>query len=359
MRLPVVLLLGLFTTACGAQGPDQAPAGDAGWTRAADPPLSARHGPLLAWTGSEVLALGGHTGPACPPNADCVDLDDEVRDGAAYDPGTDTWRPVAPAPFDVDRFTGHVVVDGDLVVGDQRRWWSYDTAADTWTRLPDGAGGVPEAERGGLVHTHDGRRVQVLDLATSTWAELPPDPLQPALEGGAVFATDAGVVLTGVSYREAPPNEPTLTQADLWDGSTWRRLPRTGMIGPLLHWTGERLVGAGIGGADGGEVNGWDRAYPFGGALDPATGAWSELPGAPGYEDLDDSTWRLEAAAGTLVATAGFVYDDADGTWTPLGRPESTVREDVAAVFAGDRLVTVGGTDADLRPVLEAWVRTR
>ena len=132
------------------------------------------------------------------------------------------------------------------------------------------------------------------------------------------------------------------------------------MIGPLHHWTGERLVGAGIGAADGGQVNGWDRSYPFGGRLDPATGEWSELGGdVPGYEDLADrDAWRVEAAAGPLVATAGFVYDDQAGTWTPLGRPRSAMREQVAGVWAGDRLVVVGGADVDNQPVLQAWVRT-
>ncbi len=219
-----------------------------------------------------MLALGGHTGPACPPSADCVDLDDEARDGAAYDPETDTWRPVAVAPVDVDRFTGHVVVDGLLVVGDADGWWSFDAATDAWARLPQPGVriGAPEAALDGRVYSHVGSRVQYLDLATATWTELAPDPLEPRLQDAGVFATDAGVVLTGVNYDEAAPDEPTLTQADVWDGSTWRRLPRTGMIGPLYHWTGERLVGAEIGSADGGQVNGWDRAYPFGGRLDPA-----------------------------------------------------------------------------------------
>ena len=112
-------------------------------------------------------------------------------------------------------------------------------------------------------------------------ASCPADPLAPPLTDGSVFATDDGLVLTGVNYEEAAPDEPTLTQADLWDGSSWQRLPRTGMIGPLYHWTGERLVGLEIGGADGGQVNGWDRWYPYAGALDVATGRWSEIPARP------------------------------------------------------------------------------
>lgn len=356
-------LVGLtVSSGCGDQPAGTATPEAAGrWTRAAPPPVSARYGPLLAWTGAEVLVLGGHTGPACPPNADCARLQDEVADGAAYDPAGDRWRRVRDAPVTVDRFTPHVVVGGRLVVGTARDWWSYDAGNDAWTRLPPPPVETPgpEATDGQRVYTHVGRRVQVLDLDGGSWSELPPDRLEPSLRDGGLSATDAGLVLTGVSYDEPAPDEPTLTQADVWDGTSWRRLPRTGMIGPLYHWTGRRLVGAEIGGADGGQVNGWDRWYPFAGALDPRTGAWSELPGVPGYDDLRDDAWRVDAAAGPLVARAGFVYDDDRGTWTPLGRPASSqLVDDVTGVWAGEKMVVVGGSDRDFQPVSEAWVRS-
>jgi hypothetical protein len=351
--------LALVAAGCGDEAPGRPePAAAVEWTRAADLPLAARYAPLLVWTGDDVLALGGHTGPACPPNASCVEQHDNVRDGAAYDPVADTWRALPDAPIDLDRFTGHALVDGTLVVGSDRGWWSFDLADEAWTRLPSperGSSG-PEAADDGRVYTHVRNRVQALEVATGAWTELPPDPLTPRLTDGTVFATDDGVVLTGVNYQETAPDEPTLAQADLWDGTAWRRLPRTGMIGPLYHWTGQRLVGAEIGGADGGQVNAWDRWYPFAGALDPRTGEWSELPGVPGYDDLDQRGWRVEAAAGQLIATAGFVYDDGRGTWTELGRPPSDIRQDVTGVWAGDRLVVVGGSDDGFEPVGEAWV---
>lgn len=363
MKNSWLLLAGALTlalTACGqsgGDGPSGAERAAGVWTRAADPPLSARYGPLLAWTGEEVLVVGGHSGPPCPPNADCAMPDDGVRDAAAYGVAGDVWRPLAEPPVDLDRFAGHVVVDGDLVVGTPDAWWTYDVSADAWREvpLPGGVVGVPEAVDGGRVLTHAGRRISTLDLATGAWHELPADPLRPALRGGGVFATGAGVVLTGVSYQEAAPDEPILTQADVWDGTTWRRLPPTGMIGPLLHWTGQRLVGAEVGSADGGEVDGWDRSYPFAGALDPSTGAWSELDDVPGYDDLRDSDWRVEAAEGSLVATAGHVYDDATGTWSRLGHPRSRLTQDLAGVWADGRLVVVGGADDDGDVATETW----
>lgn len=227
-----------------------------------------------------------------------------------------------------------------------------------WSRLPDPpvAGTVPEAARDGRVYTHRGDRVLVLDLAAATWSELPPDDQRPPLRDGRVFATDAGVVLTGVNYGEAAPDEPTLTQLDRWDGTAWQRLPRTGMLGSLEHWTGHRLVGVGIGGADGGEVDGWGRWYPMAGAVDPATGRWSRLSGTPGFEDLAGH-WPVEAADGPRLATAGFVYDDELHTWTPLEPPASAqVTQQLAGAWAGDRLVVVGGAGDDGQVRAEVWI---
>jgi hypothetical protein len=355
----LLVTLALALSACGdaASSGSSNSADGGGWTRAEAGPLSARYAPLLAWTGQEVLAIGGHTGTPCPPNADCQLPDDYARDAAAYDPEDDIWRPVADAPADLDRYVGHVVVDGDLVVGGVDAWWTYDADSDVWSRLSGTTEmGAPEATADGLVYTYTGRRVHALELATGEWRSLPADPLKPALTERSVFATDAGVVLTGVNYREAAPDEPTLTQADVWDGGSWRRLPRTGMIGPLYHWTGERLLGPEIGGADGGKVNGWDHWYPYAGALDPATGEWSALDGVPDYDDVRGAAWRVEAAAGPLVATSGFVYDDRAGRWTRLGRPDSDLDWELTGVWADGRLVVVGGADEDGEVSAETWL---
>jgi hypothetical protein len=358
--LLVALALASALAACGGPvGHDAATVGGAAWTRAAAGPLSARHAPLLAWTGQEVLVVGGHTGAPCPPNADCPLPDDHARDAAAYDPGSDTWRPIADAPADLDRYVGHVVADGDLVVGGAEAWWRYDAEADAWSRLPGATEmGAPEVAADGVVYTHVGRRVRALDLATGEWRSLPEDPVEPPLTEGAVFATDAGIVLAGVDHGEAAPDEPTLTQADVWDGGSWRRLPRTGMIGPLSHWTGERLIGLELGGADGGEVNGWDRWYPYAGAVDPATGEWSAIDRVPDQDGVGDAAWRVEAAAGPLVATSGFVYDDRAVSWTRLGRPASDLAEELTGVWAAGRLVVVGGADEDGEVSAETWIWT-
>jgi hypothetical protein len=43
--------------------------------------------------------------------------------------------------------------------------------------------------------------------------------------------------------------------------------------------------------------------------------------------------------------SAGHLYDDATGTWTPLPRPADAPSQPGAAVWAGEELVLLGGTD--------------
>ena len=68
------------------------------WIRTAESPLSARTETSLAWTGEEILVLGGSLF-FCPPTASCAaPSTPPFRDGAAYNPLTDSWRQIADAP---------------------------------------------------------------------------------------------------------------------------------------------------------------------------------------------------------------------------------------------------------------------
>jgi len=347
------------------QGADPEPAPPApasGWTKAALSPLAPRYGSLMVWTGDDVLVMGGYEDTPCPPGADCAGPTAPLSDAAAYDPETDGWRTIAAPPLHVDRGTPAIVSDSIVVIGNARDWWTYDPAADRWDELdtPAGVNAGPRTELDGKVYAVDGHRnVSVLDVASGSWSTLPPDDLAPALTVDGLFATPSGIVLAGVNYREAAADEPTLTQADIWDGDSWSRLPRTGMIGWLYYWTGKRIIGIEPGGADGGQTNNWGRYYPAAGALDPATGAWEPLPGLD-YEDrVEGPAWSVETAAGPLVATQGRVYDDTARTWTEPGLPDSAVDSDLSATWADGRLVFFGGYDRHAERLSnETWIWT-
>ena len=97
--------------------PVQPPEGP-GWTELPAPPLSPRTGAIAAWTGSEVVVVGGGgENVLCPDTADCSFPNDAelFTDGAAFDPRSGTWRRIADAP--VPPWTGQAVaVDGDVYV---------------------------------------------------------------------------------------------------------------------------------------------------------------------------------------------------------------------------------------------------
>ncbi|KAA1421589.1 hypothetical protein F0U44_04730 [Nocardioides humilatus] len=349
----------------GDRSDDQEPAPAprvGGWTKAARSPLTPRYAPLMAWTGDDVLVIGGHQDTPCPPTADCAQASDPLSDAAAYNPHTDTWRTIAAPPLRVDSGTPAVVSDGVVVTGNARDWWTYDPGADRWNELytPATVNAGPWTELDGKVYAvNSARTVSVLDVATGSWSTLPSDDLAPALTVDGLFATPAGIVLAGVNYDEAAPDEPTLTQADIWDGESWSRLPRTGMIGWLYYWTGERIIGIEPGSADGGQTNNWGRSYPAAGALDPATGKWEPVPGLD-YEDrATGPAWSVEAADGPLVATQGRVFDDTTRTWTEPGIPDSAVDSNLTATWADGRLVFFGGYDLDAQQLSsETWIWT-
>lgn len=350
----------LLAAGCGPGTTDhpagEAPGDPSSWTRLEDSPLSPRQGPLVAYVGREVVVVGGYAGSPCPPNADCAVPEDAVqRDGAALDPDTGTWRRIADAPRPVPDFASTAVIGRVLYVVADDALLSWDSRTDTW-----GEWEVPGGDAGWLVA--DGRRLlvvsgsdengerpdRVLDARSGDWSTLPADPLSPAFDRF-VVSTPAGLVLTAKAIAaDGGPADPALVRAALLpDGERrWRTLPDSDQLGGgRWSWTGHRLVDPSLGGADGGEVNNYGRVILFGGRLDPATGTWSPLPDAP---DERTGGWPVDAPDGPVIAAAGWLYDDAAESWTRLPRPAAAPAEPGPAVWAGDRLVVVGGVDWDL-----------
>ena len=96
-----VVAVALGGTLVGTGRVSVGPSHDTGhWRELPAPPLSPRANAQAVWTGHEVVVVGGETEP-CPPGADCAILPDDLRDGAAYDPGTDRWHRIAQAPVSV------------------------------------------------------------------------------------------------------------------------------------------------------------------------------------------------------------------------------------------------------------------
>ncbi|HEY0774675.1 MAG TPA: hypothetical protein VGD51_11375 [Nocardioidaceae bacterium] len=351
---------GVENPAAAATAPE---VGHGAWTRLPESPLSPREGTATAYVGGEVVFVGGYVGQPCPPNADCARPGDAVaRDGAAYDLVAGTWRRIADAPRPVPGMAPTAVVGEHLYVLADETLLVWDSVVDSWDEVPPpGAvrwsGLVADGTRLVMASSSDENGVlpdRVLDTDTGEWSSLPEDPLGPSFDR-MVTPTPEGLVLTAKPIQpDGSPADPALVHAALLpaEGRAWRTLPASDQLGGWRwSWTGRRLVDPTLGGADGGETNGFGRVIPYGGRLDPATGAWSPLPDAP---TEGTGGWPVEAPGGPLVAAEGWLYDDADGAWTRLPRPEDSPATPGSAVWAGDVLVVHGGADWDL-PAEAEW----
>ena len=185
--MAAVALLLLALTGCGDAAPSTA--GGPMWTALPDPPVSPRDGSHAAWTGEEVLFLGGRTGDLCPPNASCSTPEKTARDGAGYNPSRGTWRRLALAPVDLPVYGPSATVGDQVFLLVADRLHVYDASDDAWSlREP------PPGPRDGRWHlaAADGRVIalrqsqrtayaadQVLDPKTGQWTPTSRRPTDP------------------------------------------------------------------------------------------------------------------------------------------------------------------------------------
>ena len=300
--------------------------------------------------------VGGDDGPPCPPNADCAATPDPARDGAAYDPETETWERVVDAPVGLLNQDRYVVAGDALFVLTEDVLVSYDPTEDSWARHP-----APEAQfrdlrlvalddRPAVVageRSADSPADKIYDPDTQEWTDLPVDPLGPSFDR--VYTdTPSGPVLTAKQSGADPGSaQPAIVRtAQLSpDLKSWNALPDSDMIGGYRWaWTGERLVDPTLGEADGGQANSWGRSLPYGGTLDPESGTWGRLPGAP---EAYSGGWMVEALGGPVSASGGWLYDDRTETWSKLAAPADAPQVPGAAAWVGDDLFVVGGQYED------------
>ena len=323
---------------CGAPTTPATPADRVGsWVAVPAGPLSARHDPATAWVGDRFVVVGGREDRPCPPAAACLrPRTPDLRDGAAFDPATGVWAPIAPAPVGVSGSATAVggstlyVRSTDVSEEDAPGvLLAWDAAQDRWSELP-----VPAGEHGDPVVV--GERLVVvstpyeepagpdlvLEPGASRWRPLPADPLGP-LTGRAAVWDGERLVLSGVPRS----------------GSDQRRRVATLDAG-LTRWTAreERVD------AEGGAVAVGDRwvfpsysydgmggptPYPSGNGqvVDPATGSVSAVPEPP---------------RGRGAETEGEVVGGRVGLWRHLLDPETLRWTTVPALPAADERQAMG-----------------
>ena len=94
-------------------------------------PIRGLAGHRAVWTGQEMLVWGRASVRPKPP-----------AEGAAYNPKTDSWRPLPPAPLNFAKGAASVWADGEWIIAIARdrtegiEIVAYSPKRDRWRHLP-------------------------------------------------------------------------------------------------------------------------------------------------------------------------------------------------------------------------------
>jgi len=254
------------------------------WTPMAQAPIEARSQHTGVWTGSELLIWGGVDlcrtlvgGSSFPCELFTVPGEEEeisesaklLADGAAYDPASNRWTAMAPAPLKPR--VGHVAV----WTGREMLVWGGATLKEGPLAFPDGAAYNP---------------------ATNSWRSIGVAPLHAGARFGAVW-TGKQMLVWGGTRGEGAAFDPVTNR--------WTLLPKSPLpplSSPTSVWTGRMML---IWGAPEEQPN---PSLPIaeGAAYDPEEGRWTLLPSAPSAPGLG----QVAVWAGTrMLVWGGFAGD--------------------------------------------------
>jgi hypothetical protein len=207
---------------------------------------------------------------------------------------------------------------------------AYSVVDDTWRELPappgrDRLSRLVATDRAVVAYAGTDEHGEVADQAydpvTDTWSPVSADPLSPSFDRSLVWSAPHLYLFEHELVPNPGSAEPPLVRAARVDDATgtWERLPDSEILGSSSWYVdGDRIVNPALGGADGGQVNGWGRTYPYGGIYDTASATWRPLPAPPGRDRPGhDVSNGVVGAGGGLIAgdDAGLVLDLATMAW--------------------------------------------
>jgi hypothetical protein len=259
-----------------------------------DAGLGAREGASGVWTGRQYLVWGGWRSYF-------------PTDGAAYDPGAQTWTPIPEAP--IRGRQGHVSV-----------WTGSEMIVWGGSGLPPGRGAPPGSEDGPLT---DGA---AYDPLAGIWRPIASAPAvaRAALPVRAVVVGRYVVVALGPTY-----SEPSVTLVYDRVADAWRAIDR--------GFADIAAVGDVVVGVRGGAGRTEEVTIA---ALDPATGRVDEL--GPFPEGKAERATGIVGVPGGVVVVAGASfstylgrYDLAAARWTTMHRAKGSAALDSFGMGAG------------------------
>lgn len=309
------------------QTPTIPPIASGSWSPMAPAPITARALAASVWTGTEVVVIGGQAGDGR-----------YLRDAAAYNPTTDTWRRLPDAPEDV--------------LPGARALWTGREVVVVMTNFTEMAG----PGRDGVFSTRYSPPM-ALDPVAGAWRRLPAFD-----EGVDAVAVVGGQIVALVTVDYHPFI--AVLRDDRWETIAVAEAPRLDLdfvrewdavvMGSQVAFISREWLADKVGAED-----------PIGFLVDPATHAVQPILRPVGMEDSDNELVKGHVAAtqsGALLFLgqayangdmhhAAAVYDAATGQWRPSAPLRRfPVLEDMLATVSltavGDNIVALGGIDA-------------
>ncbi len=320
------------------------------WTKTAQSPLEPRFGAFTAWLGEEFLVVGGWTGGPCPPGAMCDLAPPDTRDGARYDPRSDTWRTIAALPTGFGRGygTGAAGLGAFYAVSyaeAEAALWRYDPAADVWQQLaePPAWGelvGSPEALL--LVTGDESPAGFRYDPQADAWTALPAGPLDACTTRQGLADAGSLVVVAecGTPGATEFADDPQLATLDLRSGAWTPAVALDSAVRGRAVLAGGRLVWP--------DLLSVVSSVSSPGIYDLAAGRWFEVavdrPSGPlAYRGMVGSTGYLALDGLGLAAADGHLLDTATGRWVEVPDPGVPSRWDPIRVAAPAALLDCFG----------------
>ena len=329
-----------------------------GWQPIGDAPISGRAETMSAWTGRELIVVGGAA----------ADTGVALEDAAAYDPAAGEWEriPSPPEPMGGQTavWTGRELIlwggEGDDDGHPRGSGFAFDAEARAWRELPEAPywsfGGHSAVWTGSEMIVWGGVasgavRAAAYDPATDEWERVPNGPLESRHAHEAVWAGDRMIVWGGLSLDAGVRFDGTAEGAEYDPAARrWSPLPASPLdaSAPISFWTGREMV---VTGGLGTKI-----ASRAGAAYDPMARTWREIADVPLAAErgapvplVDMHTapvWTGEQAA-FVTADGVLSYDPDADAWSRVPAPRAAWRMNATVAWTGDEMLLWSGRTWD------------
>lgn len=328
---------------------------NARWTPLGAAPLPNRSSFTTVWTGTELFVCCGTEKLSGSTDGTSQDGDGPGK-AAAYNPTTNTWRPVAGPPKAVENWGAITVADKTVYFldGGTAPWTyaAYDITRDSWREVPAppvndkrGAGSRlgPSAWTGKEIvapittppANENDLMMVAFDPSSNTWRTLTPPPTR--LEPTSLMYDNGKLTLLGELRNPADQGSALVSETFDTATNTWADPERTPVErrGPQVEGGGDHVVA-------------WDVS---GSVRVKTDGQWRDLPPIPYPED--ECGWKGTQVGQKLVlwrcTQQGAILDLTTGTWSALPKPPEEILDSNIVVVNG-RLMLWASTTSQLQP---------